>query len=199
MSNTRERRNPRNPSPASPFPDSRLRDLIAYKAAGNVVHIDGPITPERIRRLARLFAFNHGIADLTGLEAAERLAVLFLGSNAVSDLTPLSELPLVLVDVHDNRVSDLSPLVDIDTLETLYVDRNPLSEGVTQRTCAGAHGAGCADRAGDGGATLGSGRWRRQLRHVPLLCGGARGGSRVSAQAVDPDTVAVAVAMAYCG
>ena len=121
------------PPPVTPVatvsvPDGSLRRLVLEETAGARRHVDDPVTAERLDLLRSLHAFNRGIFDLTGLEAAGNLTGLHLGSNGVSDLAPLSALPLATLDLDDNLVTDLSPLVGTDSLETLRLNRNPLSE-----------------------------------------------------------------------
>ncbi|MCZ0941866.1 MAG: leucine-rich repeat domain-containing protein [Gammaproteobacteria bacterium] len=113
-----------------PVPDANLRNLLqeATAAAWWLGLVDDPITAESASRLKALHAFGRGIFDLTGLEAAEGLQELHVGSNGVSNLAPLADLALEVVDIDDNLVTDLSPLVAADSLETLYLDRNPLNE-----------------------------------------------------------------------
>ncbi len=109
-------------------PDGRLRRLVMEETARNTRHVDDPVTADRLALLRSLHAFNRGVFNLTGLEAAGNLTELHLGSNGVSDLAPLSGLPLATLDLDDNLVTDLSPLVGTDSLKTLRLNRNPLSE-----------------------------------------------------------------------
>ena len=122
-------------TPTTPAPletisvaDVSLRRLVVEGTAGGRRHVDDPLTAERLALLRSLHAFNRGVFDLTGLEAAGNLTELHLGSNGVSDLGPISDLPLATLDLDDNLVTDLSPLVGTDSLETLRLNRNPLSE-----------------------------------------------------------------------
>ncbi len=95
------------------FADPVLRGLVAQAVARSRVYVDEPVTQESLVELASLQAFNAGVSNLAGLEAARDLSDIFLGSNLVSDLTPLVALrKLEGLDLTDNLVSDLSPLVD---------------------------------------------------------------------------------------
>ena len=119
-------------SPRVTIPDPSLRALIAQQAAGSDVHVDDPISEYSISRVYDLVAFNAGISDLTGLEAAKYLGWLWLGSNAVSDLTPLAGISqLSLLDLSDNLMSDIGPLVAIKDFSNdawIGLTGNPLSE-----------------------------------------------------------------------
>ena len=112
--------------------DPVLRALVAQARARWTVRVDDPITVESLENLTRLHAFNAGVSNLTGLDAAGELADIFLGSNLISDLSPLAALKkLEGLDLSDNLVSDLSPLVDnphVDAGDWITLTGNPLSE-----------------------------------------------------------------------
>ena len=112
--------------------DPSLRALIAQAIAGALVTVDDPINAESIKRLRRLRAFNAGVSELAGVEAAVDLWSVLLGSNSVSDLTPLASLDaLTGLDLSDNLISDLSPLVEnpgIGGGDWISLTGNPLSE-----------------------------------------------------------------------
>ena len=109
-------------------PDKRLRTLVVEATCGGDVNVDDPLETWRMADLDAVHAFNRGVFSLAGLEHAENLRELHAGSNGVSDLTPLSGLPLAVLDLRDNLVSDLSPLAGSDSLETLQLDGNPLTQ-----------------------------------------------------------------------
>ena len=112
--------------------DPVLRALVAQARARWTVRVDDPITEESLENLTRLHAFNAGVSNLTGLDAAGQLADIFLGSNLVSDLSPLAALrQLEALDLSDNLISDLAPLVDnpnVDAGDWITLTGNPLSE-----------------------------------------------------------------------
>ncbi|MCY3604482.1 MAG: leucine-rich repeat domain-containing protein [Gammaproteobacteria bacterium] len=116
--------------PAVNMPDTRLRSPVFQQTAGSVIYVDsGSLTKWRMERLYRLYAFNAGVSDLTGLEAAINLRTADFGSNAVSDLAPLSELDKLRdLNLKDNRVSDVSPLVGLNSLARVDLSGNPLTE-----------------------------------------------------------------------
>ena len=112
--------------------DPVLRGLVAQAVAQSRVHVDDPVTRESLGGLTSLQAFNAGVSDLSGLDAARDLADVFLGSNLVSDLTPLAALrKLEGLDLSDNLISDLAPLVDnpnVNAGDWITLTGNPLSE-----------------------------------------------------------------------
>ena len=114
------------------FADPVLRALVAQARARWWFRVDDPITTESLDSLRRLRAFNAGVSDLAGLEAASNLVQVFLGSNLVSDLAPLAALEeLQGLDLGNNLVSDIGPLVenrDIGAGDWITLTGNPLSE-----------------------------------------------------------------------
>ena len=112
--------------------DPVLRALVAQARARWTVRVDDPITEESLENLTHLHAFNAGVSNLTGLDAAKGLGDVFLGSNLISELGPLAALEkLEGLDLSDNLVSDLSPLVDnphVDAGDWITLTGNPLSE-----------------------------------------------------------------------
>ena len=112
--------------------DPVLRALVAQARARWSVRVDDPITEGSLENLIRLHAFNAGVSNLTGLDAAKGLGDVFLGSNLISELSPLAALEkLEGLDLSDNLISDLAPLVDnphIDAGDWITLTGNPLSE-----------------------------------------------------------------------
>ena len=117
-------------SPAVDMPDARLRSLVFQQTASEAILVDsGAVTSWRMERLSRLYAFNAGVSDLTGLEAALRLRFADLGSNGVSDLAPLSKLNALRdLNLNDNVVTDVSPLLGMGALRSVFLSGNPLTE-----------------------------------------------------------------------
>ena len=123
-------------SPSVDIPDANLRAVIA-KSLGR--GSDETITQGEMATLTRLEAPNSNIKDLTGLEFATHLTRLDLGvarmawryvnSNRISDLSPLSGLDsLERLYLSENRISDLSPLSGLTSLERLYLSENRISD-----------------------------------------------------------------------
>ena len=68
-------------------------------------------------------------ADIVPLKYMTQLSVLDLGDNKISDLRPLSGLTgLKVLDLRDNQISDLTPLLRLKSLESLNVSGNQLSD-----------------------------------------------------------------------
>ncbi len=128
------------PSKVVSIPDVNLASVVQETLG---LTRDNMLTSHSILGLTQLYAPNHGITDLTGLEYASNLTELWLGteyvdgewvnSNAVSNLSPLSTLThLKRIDLQSNAISDVSALVSIlsGLTELTYLDlrHNPISD-----------------------------------------------------------------------
>ncbi len=92
-----------------------------------------PLTKEKMQELTYLEAQNRGITDITGLEFAMNLRELHLGQNPITDLYPLSNLT-TLESLHIWSLSpstpnlDLLPLANLINLEELVIDGYGISD-----------------------------------------------------------------------
>ncbi|MCA1031405.1 leucine-rich repeat domain-containing protein [Bacillus timonensis] len=95
---------------------------------------DRPLQESDMQHLTSLYAVYYGytsseaITSLKGLEHATNLKELVLGYNRVSDLTPIANLTsLELLDLEFNLITDISSLNGLVNLQTLYLTENPVS------------------------------------------------------------------------
>ena len=120
------------PHPASVVDDPTLRDLIVHRLASGSGHVDDELSAFDFGNLHSLELAGRGVTSLAGVEAATGLVWLFAAANRIADLSPLAELPeLWGLDLRDNRIVDVSPLVaNTGLVEGAWVslDGNPLSE-----------------------------------------------------------------------
>ncbi|NLI71073.1 MAG: hypothetical protein GX364_09450 [Firmicutes bacterium] len=84
------------------IPDAKLRAAIEFALILNGV--EGELTEGDMKKLRGLSAVSRGITDLTGLEYAVNLEYL---------------------DLYGNEIEDLSPLKDLNNLESLSLGYNP--------------------------------------------------------------------------
>ena len=100
------------------IPDSNLRTAIE-KALGKASGVT--ITTEDMKSLYELEAPNASITDLTGLEGATNLMLLELGNNFISDLSPLVANTGLgegdFVEVSENPLNPVSINTHIPTLQ----------------------------------------------------------------------------------
>ena len=108
------------------IPDAGLRaavDEALGKPAG------APITRDAMASLRSLDAGRRGISSLAGLECTTEWVHLYLHNNQLSDISPLSDLTaLEALYLHNNQLSDISPLSDLTALQRLYLHNNQLSD-----------------------------------------------------------------------
>ena len=87
------------------------------------------ITQADMQRLKELWADEHGIKTLTGIEHAKGLRRLYLSGNQISDITPLAGLTnLVECWLSNNQISDITPLTGLINLNVLVLSKNPVSD-----------------------------------------------------------------------
>ncbi len=96
------------------IPDDNLRDLL-LETLGK--ESDEPIYDFELEELRRLDASNAGIENLEGLQYAKQLEYLDLGPAPYDPVNGY---------VNSNRLSDLSPIFELENLTYLYLDLNDL-------------------------------------------------------------------------
>lgn len=85
--------------------------------SGNTLLVDGePV------------AARGGVQTLSDLAMLPNLRSLALCSQQITDISPLAQLDLQYLALHDNAIRDLSPLSACASLQTLYIGENPVSD-----------------------------------------------------------------------
>ncbi|WP_163336052.1 leucine-rich repeat domain-containing protein [Desulfopila sp. IMCC35008] len=106
------------------FPDPNLEQVIREK----IQKPTGMIYVSDLENITELFAFNRGIADISGLQYCINLIDLNLNKNNVSDLSPVAQLTdLQELSIWENKVLDLTPLINLSKLRTLWAGENNIS------------------------------------------------------------------------
>ena len=131
------------------IPDINLRAVIAEELSKSP---NAPITVEEMERLRNLNARDRDIQDLTGLQFAINLTSrLDLRDNQISDISPIIGLiNLRLLWIDDNPFSDISPvrvltnLTDLAFAHTFVSDISPV-RGLTNLTALDFRGALVSD------------------------------------------------------
>ncbi len=77
--------------------------------------------------LYTLYCNGNGLENLEFVSGLATLSNIYASGNKISDLTPLSECPLVIVDLSVNEVSDISVL-DYTGINSLDVSTNKISD-----------------------------------------------------------------------
>ena len=108
------------------FPDPNLRAVVA-EALGK--SINAPITVDDMEGLERIVATNRNIKNLTGIQFATNVCCLVVHDNEISDLSPVAGLiNLEHIGFVHNNVADLSPLARLVNLKAIEGWGNPISD-----------------------------------------------------------------------
>lgn len=111
------------------IPDSNLRAALRDAIASRVGQEVDPITASAMSTLRYVEAARAEIADLTGIEHAGNAADLDISENVISDLQPLVGMSRLLgLDASDNAIADFSPLAGLKDLRRLDLSRNASSD-----------------------------------------------------------------------
>ena len=87
------------------------------------------LTREDLLSLTHLVAGEAGIRELKGIKNLKNLSYLDLSDNQIEDISPLVALPKLKVLVLDfNQITDLSPLMGLRELEILLLDGNQIED-----------------------------------------------------------------------
>ncbi len=111
------------------FPDPNFEALIR-----EVLEIpESEITNQDLWTIINLNGIGRNISNISGIEYCSGLRILKLRENYIINIEPLAELvSLNYVDLQNNRISDIKPLVDNPGLgigdDELYLLNNPLSD-----------------------------------------------------------------------
>ena len=114
------------PNKVVSIPDAKLaaaiRSTLNLPSSANITQAD-------MQGLKELWADEHGIKTLAGIEHAKGLRRLYLSGNQISDITPLAGLTnLVECWLSNNQISDITPLTGLINLNVLVLRQNPVSD-----------------------------------------------------------------------
>ena len=116
------------PAAAEIFPDENLEAAVRQYVFEKR-HTDEPITAEDVATISTITARSKGIRDLTGLEHCKRLMLLELPDNEVTDISPLAELSLLQsLTLTNNQVEDISPLSGLKRLQYIELSNNKVTD-----------------------------------------------------------------------
>lgn len=108
------------------FPDARLEAVVRAELR----QPNGPLMESALQGLTTLDGRCKGIQSLDGLEHCTNVTTLLLGANSIVELAPLEGLPkLKRVDLSNNLICDLSPLVANTNFGNSFVHQASLSVG----------------------------------------------------------------------
>lgn len=88
-----------------------------------------PLTAEDVADLSQIVARGKSIRRLDGIEHCKKLMLLDLADNEVSDLTPLKDLKLLQsLTLARNKIADISPLAGLTRLQYLELSENQVED-----------------------------------------------------------------------
>ena len=107
------------------MPDENLREAV--RAHLQLADSES-LTQQSMESLDELHIQHREISDITGLEFAINLKVLFIFGNPISDLNPIANLQFIVLNAGGCRITDVSPLKNMVTLEHLYLHYNRIHD-----------------------------------------------------------------------
>lgn len=107
------------------FRDNNLEKVILNALGKGPDYI---ITKEDLQSITSLYAVNQNIKSVEGLENCTNLHTLNLSDNKISDISPLADLNenLTWLDLDNNEISNISPLSKLKNLNALTVSNNKI-------------------------------------------------------------------------
>ena len=88
-----------------------------------------PITKEDVANISRVVGKGKGIKNLEGLQHCKALMLIDLEDNQIADLTPIAELKrLQSVTLANNKIKDIKPLENLTAMQLLDLSGNEVSD-----------------------------------------------------------------------
>lgn len=119
------------PGPNEPATNAALADPQLEKAVRAAIgKTEGEVTQAELAGVRNLPARGYGVTDLSGIDACVNLLVLDLGENKLTDLRPLAsltELRQLKLD-RNGTIRDIAPLQGLTKLEALDITYNGISD-----------------------------------------------------------------------
>ena len=118
----------KTPAPASIFPDPSLEAAIRAEVFEKRYN-DEPITAEDVRNISRVVGIGKDIKSLEGLQHCKALMLIDLADNKISDLKPVADLKrLQSVTLANNQIKDLKPLEGLTAMQLLDLSGNQVDD-----------------------------------------------------------------------
>lgn len=116
------------------FSDAALELAVAKELGKD----EGPLDYEEVGDLQFVTAWSAGIKELHGVGCLPALASLDLRENSIADVEPLVECQSLLVlDLCDNLLTDVAPLASIPSLAQLFLLNNQLTDLTSLKNLSG--------------------------------------------------------------
>ena len=110
------------------FPDKALEKAVRAEVFEKRYN-DEPITAQDVQRISRVVGRGLGIRSLQGLEHCKAVMLLDLTDNVITDLTPITDLTLLQsVTLANNQITDLAPLAGLEKMQLLDLADNSVTD-----------------------------------------------------------------------
>jgi hypothetical protein len=108
------------------FPDSGLEAAVRAEVFEKRYN-EEPLTIDDVKKISRVVGVGKEIKSLQGLEHCAAIMLIDLSDNQVSDLSPLAGLKkLQSVTLANNKITDLQPLAELTAMQLLDVADNEI-------------------------------------------------------------------------
>ncbi|MCC9599219.1 leucine-rich repeat domain-containing protein [Stieleria sp. JC731] len=110
------------------FPDKALEEAVRKQVFAKKYN-DEPIVAADVEKISRVEGVGQQIKNLEGLQHCHALMLIDLRDNQISDLTPIAGLKrLQSVSLSGNRIKSLEAVKDLTAMQLLDVSRNLIDD-----------------------------------------------------------------------
>lgn len=110
------------------FPDKALEAAVRQEVFAKRYN-DEPLTVEEVAKISQVVAKGAGIKSLAGLEHCAALMLIDLEDNHIEDLSPLADLKLLQsVNLAKNQIRSLAPLAGLTAMQYLELSGNQIED-----------------------------------------------------------------------
>jgi len=110
------------------FPDKALEAAVRAEVFAKRYNQE-PLTVDDVKTISQVVGKGKGITNLEGLQHCAALMLIDLENNQIADLTPIKDLKLVQsLTLAGNKIESIAPLENFTKLQYLDVSRNTIKD-----------------------------------------------------------------------
>lgn len=110
------------------FPDKALEAAVRAEVFAKRYNQE-PLTIDDVKTISQVVGKGKGITNLEGLQHCAALMLIDLENNQIADLTPIKDLKLVQsLTLASNKIESIAPLENFTKLQYLDVSRNAIKD-----------------------------------------------------------------------
>ena len=110
--------------PAGLFPDAGLEAAVRAEVFEKRYNTE-PLTVDDVKKISRVIGVGKNIQSLEGMQHCASVMLIDLGDNQITDLTPLAGLKkLQSVTLSKNKIKDVQPLAELTAIQLLDIADN---------------------------------------------------------------------------